>query len=196
MPTNDGDLRQADRTTVIRSIQLVRQVRVADLDRPTPCDGWSLGDLLDHMTAQHRGFAASAVGRGAELANWAVHPAGADAVEHYAAAADAVLTAFAGITDLATPMAIPELSPTRTFPAGRAIGFHLVDYLGHSWDVARSLELPLDLPEDVVLAGLELARAIPDTPARREPGAIFGPPTPITRDDPLHEFLALLGRAS
>jgi uncharacterized protein (TIGR03086 family) len=194
MPTNDGDLRGLDRITVVRSVELVRQAGVADLYRCTPCAGWSLGDLVDHMTAQHRGFAAAAAGSGAELASWAVRPAGADAVEHYTAAADEVLAAFAAIEDLDFEMAIPELSTSRTFPAHQAVGFHLVDYLGHAWDVAHTLELPLDLPDEVIDAALPIMRAVPDGPARRAPGAIFGPVQPITRDDPLHEFLALVGR--
>jgi uncharacterized protein (TIGR03086 family) len=194
MPTNDGDLRGLDRITVVRSVELVRQAGVADLYRCTPCAGWSLGDLVDHMTAQHRGFAAAAAGSGAELASWAVRPAGADAVEHYTAAADEVLAAFAAIEDLDFEMAIPELSASRTFPARQAVGFHLVDYLGHAWDVAHTLELPLDLPDEVIDAALPIVRAVPDGPARRAPGAIFGPVQPITRDDPLHEFLALVGR--
>jgi uncharacterized protein (TIGR03086 family) len=194
MHTNDGDLRGLDRITVVRSVELVRQANVTDLDRPTPCAGWSLGDLVDHMTAQHRGFAAAAAGLGAELASWAVRPAGADAVEHYSAAADQVLAAFAGLENLDVEMAIPELSTTRTFKARRAVGFHLVDYLGHAWDVAQTLGLALDLPDEVIAAALPIMRAVPDGPERRAPGAIFGPVQPITRDDPLHEFLALIGR--
>lgn len=59
------------------------------------------------MTAQHRGFAAAAAGMGAELASWAVRPAGADADEHDAAAADEVLAAFAADVSAAGPMPDP-----------------------------------------------------------------------------------------
>jgi uncharacterized protein (TIGR03086 family) len=193
MPTN-GDLRDLDRITVERSATLVRQARITDFDRPTPCAGWNLGDLVEHMAAQHRGFAAAAAGQGAEPGHWTVRPTGADAVEHYTAAADEVLAAFAALHDLSVKVWIPELSATRQFRAGQAIGFHLVDYVGHAWDVAQTLGLPLDLPDEAIAAALPIMREAPDGPERREPGATFGPVQPITRDDPLHEFLALIGR--
>ena len=39
---------------------------------PTPCEGWTLADLLAHMTVQHRGFAAAARGLGADPDVWRV----------------------------------------------------------------------------------------------------------------------------
>jgi hypothetical protein len=39
----------------------VSQAGAADLARPTPCTGWTLGDLIGHMTAQHYGWTAAAL---------------------------------------------------------------------------------------------------------------------------------------
>lgn len=73
---------------------------ITKLDRPTPWAGWSLGDPVKRMAAQHRGFAAAAAGHGAELGRRAGRPTAADAVEHPFAAAEEVLTAFAARDDL------------------------------------------------------------------------------------------------
>jgi uncharacterized protein (TIGR03086 family) len=77
-----------------------------------------------------------------------------------------------------------------------AIGFHLVDYVVHGWDVAASLGTGFQLPDGVVLAALPIARAVPDGQSRTVPGAAFAPGRPVPAGvDPLEEILALLGRA-
>ena len=70
MPTINGDIRPHHRSAVLQSIDVVNTVTPADLDRSTPCAGWTLATLLDHMTVQHRGFAAAARGKGADAAIW------------------------------------------------------------------------------------------------------------------------------
>jgi uncharacterized protein (TIGR03086 family) len=185
-----------DRVVVRHSIDLVGSVRVAHLGHPTPCAGWCLGDLLDHMTAQHRGFAAASAGRGADLVNWSVRPAGAQAPARYTEAAEAVLAAFADDDDLDRPVSIPELSRRRPFPFGQAVGFHLVDNLVHCWDIAQSLGVPHGLSDPAIAAALPLARDIPDDPRRQVPGAIFGPPRAYPGDDPMAEILGRTGRTT
>ncbi len=65
-----GEIVQLDAQAVGASVEVVSRVSRADLGRPTPCDGWTLADLLAHMTVQHIGFAAAAAGNGADLARW------------------------------------------------------------------------------------------------------------------------------
>ena len=52
------------RTAIESSVEVIRRVRSDMLTLPTPCAGWTLADLLTHMTAQHHGFAAAARGGG------------------------------------------------------------------------------------------------------------------------------------
>ena len=66
------DIRDMNTLAVRDSMDVVKQVQATDLTRPTPCAGWTLADLLGHMTVQHRGFAAAARGDGAELAHKAL----------------------------------------------------------------------------------------------------------------------------
>src|SRR3954451_6585076 len=98
------------RATVRASIAIVSQVQADDLGRATPCAGWTLADLLAHMTAQHRGFAAASAGRGADPAVWRPGPVGADPVSAYLAAAERVVTAFAQEGVLERSFVLPEIS--------------------------------------------------------------------------------------
>jgi uncharacterized protein (TIGR03086 family) len=182
------------------SVDVVSAVTPDDLSRVTPCAGWRLADLLTHMTVQHRGFAAAARGHGADPAIWqpdtvadavAADPAGA-----YAAAATAVIDAFAGDDVLDAAFALPEFGSGATFPGSMAIGFHFVDYVVHGWDVARTMGQPLELPVDVVAAALPLALAVPDGDFRAGDNAAFGPAIGSTdQTSDLDRILAHLGRS-
>jgi len=89
---------------------------------------------------------------------------------------------------------LPEISPTLRFPAAEAIGFHLVDYVVHGWDVARALGRGYDLEPRVLAAALPIARAVPGGDRRRRPGAAFAPRVAASSGGPLDQVVALLGR--
>ena len=186
MPT---DLIAADAVAVRESVRLVAGLTSDDLSLPTPCEGWDLGTLVTHMTVQHQGFAGAG--------SWEMPPGGRfpDLVRAYAASAELVLATFAAPGALDRPFALPEISPSQTFPGRVAIGFHLVDYVVHGWDVATAFGVALTLPLPVLEVTLPLARAVPDGPFRLEPGAAFAPALPVPADaDPLTEILLRLGR--
>lgn len=186
------DVVRLDAEAVRVSAELVSRIGTADLGRPTPCAGWTLTDLLAHMTSQHRGFAAAAAGDGADPRHWAdgnATPAG------YLDAAAEVRAAFAAPGVLDRAFCVLPISATMTFPARQAIGFHLVDYVTHGWDVARSLGLRYELPQDVLDAALQIALAVPDGEARLIPGASFAPRVAGHEQAPaLDRIVALLGR--
>jgi uncharacterized protein (TIGR03086 family) len=185
---------EADAAATRGSVDVVSWVASSDLNRPTPCGDWDLRALLAHMTVQHLGFAAAAAGRGGDLALW--QPADApDPVLAYTAAASSVLAAFAEPGVLDRPFALPEIPRAPSFPGRVAVGFHLVDYVVHGWDVARTLGLAYSLPEEVLAATLPVARAVPDGAARLSPGAAFAPGRAVAPGTPpLDEILLLLGR--
>jgi uncharacterized protein (TIGR03086 family) len=208
-----GELVRLNAAAVRASVVLVGKIGEADLGKPTPCAEWTVADLVAHMTIQHEGFAAAAAGEGGDLARWQGKrtPAGpaselltpaleaaevAEAlVAEYAAAADGVIEAFAVDGIGSRRFELPEISTAVTFHASQAIGFHLVDYVAHGWDVARSLRLDYDLEPDVLDAALVIARAVPDGEPRLGPGAAFAPRiTTAAQASQLDQILALLGR--
>ncbi len=191
-----ADIRELHANAVRASVSVVSHVTDADLERATPCREWSLADLLAHMTIQHYGFAAAAAGNGGDPSLWTPGPLDPDPVDAYAAAADRVLEAFAEDGVLDREFALPEISPLTTFPGSQAIRFHLVDYVVHGWDVARSIDVPYVLDQDVLDAALRVALAVPDGAPRLAPGAAFAPSVAAAADevDVLDRIVALLGR--
>src|ERR1700722_12530770 len=112
MTSDNIDIVDLDRRAVDLSMRLVSQATGTDLDRPTPCSPWRLGDLLEHMTVQHYAFPAASRGQGADprswqLATWLGDPSGGtgsggtgsggagsrDAVSDYVSAVQQVLAA-------------------------------------------------------------------------------------------------------
>ena len=142
--------------------------------------GWTLGDLIGHMTVQHYGWTAAAAGHGADLSCWQPGPPAADPVREYAAAAGRVLEAFGDDGVLGREFALAELSPVLRFPAAQAIGFHFIDYLVHGWDVARSLGLAYQPEADVLAAALPVAQAVPDGELRKQGLVPFAPGRPVS----------------
>lgn len=189
------DIRDLHARAVRASVSVVVQLSADDLVRATPCANWNLSDLLAHMTVQHDGFAAAAAGNGGDLSLWAVPPLGPDPVGAYAAAADRVVAAFAQDGVLEREFALPEISPITTFPGSQAIGFHLIDYVVHGWDVARTIDVPFTLDPKLLDTALRIAQSVPDGPQRLQPGAAFAPSRAAADGAPvLDRIVALLGR--
>jgi uncharacterized protein (TIGR03086 family) len=186
-------LLSAHHLAVRASVEAVSMVDTADLDRPTPCSEWTLADLLAHMTAQHHGFAAAARGRGADPAAWQLRPS-TDPVADHRAAAELLLAAFAEKGLAEREFALPELG-TAPFPAEQAVAFHLIDYVVHGWDVARTLGRPYNLHPDIAAPALRIAAQVPDDKRRLAPDAPFAPALPVTpKAEPLARILSILGR--
>jgi uncharacterized protein (TIGR03086 family) len=186
-----------DRRAVLRTIEIVAAVALDELDRQIPCAGWSLSDLLAHMTAQHRGFAAAAEGTTDDLSVWEVHPDDGNPVAAYRAAAERAMTAFAAADILDRVFWLPEiLNGGPMVPAPRAISFHFVDYVVHGWDVAVSLGTSDSFDPPLVAAALKIAEGAPTGPARNAPGAAFGPAlsTRLSHST-MERLLLVLGRS-
>lgn len=193
--TELSDVRDGHARAVRLSAQIAGRTTPADLGRATPCAGWTLGDLLSHMIAQHRGFAVAASGTQTELADWEPRPLSDDPVAEYAAAADDVVAAYAGITNGDRDVWLPELG-RRPFTTSDALTFQLVDDVVHAWDLARALDVPLDLDDDLAGAALAVALRVPDGAGRRGPDFPFAPGLPVPDDaSTLDRTLLALGRS-
>lgn len=188
------DLIGFDAAAVRASVDLVDRLTPADLTRPTPCAGWTLHGLLAHMTTQHYGFAAAAAGQDG-LGPWRLRRLGPDPARDYREAAGAVLAAFAVAGVLGREFPLPEISTGQRFPAAQAISFHFIDYVVHSWDVARTLGQPVSFGPDLLAAARGVASEVPGGGARLRPGAAFGPAVTWPEPGGLDEIVALLGRS-
>lgn len=184
----------------LRGIALFRgvlqRVRPEHLDRPTPCAGWTVRDLLAHQLGQDQAFTAALRGGASEVRSWAPVPVGDDAPAPLLAALSEQENELGRFGDPAQrTIWMPEILPTTPLSASGALAAHLIDLVVHSWDLAVSIDVPLAVDEDLATFCLGVARAIPDTPERRGAGAAFDRALDVPEDtDALSETLRLLGR--
>lgn len=169
--------------------RLAGLVGPADLTRPTPCDGWTVADLLAHSIGQQHGFA--------EAVRTGDAPAEAYRPVPWSRAAwresvDDLLDAFGG-ADASGDAHQVELRPGQRIPVRIIVGAQLLDSGVHAWDLAAALGRsyrPSSAIVDVVVAG---ARRIPDGETRSA-GGPFARALRVGADDPWIEALHLVGR--
>jgi uncharacterized protein (TIGR03086 family) len=183
-----------DALAVRTSVRLAQRATAADLARPTPCAAWSLHDLLDHMTELNRTFAAASIGNGdPELGR--LHSRTHDPVATFQKSAEHLLDAFAVDGILSRKFTLLDFGTDVPFSAGQAIGFHFVDSIVHSWDIAKTLGIPVDHDHDILEAALTIAQSVPGGEARTIPGAAFGPEVEWPIELSLDKIVAVLGRS-
>lgn len=112
----------------------VRAVRPDQLDLPTPCSEWNLGELVAHLVAENRGFASNASGVVDRVA-WKPGPPDEITLAKFPTSVDKVTAAFAEYEVLDRPVEVREFG---VFPGRVAVAMHFVDYLVHAWDVTWS----------------------------------------------------------
>jgi uncharacterized protein (TIGR03086 family) len=166
-----------------RTYRVVRdplaQVHDALLDRPTPCEQWTLGDLVDHLVGAIDMFAATAGAptQGARASS---------PVDRFDSAVERNLAAWSAAPNMQATVRLPF----GEFPAELAAGMNQLDSLVHGWDVAASLGLPFEPPDELAEVGLQTGR-ISVPPSR---GYAFGAALAPHDDRPGERLLAFTGR--
>jgi uncharacterized protein (TIGR03086 family) len=183
------------RQVVCHTVDLVLAIRGDQWDLPTPCTQWTVRRLVEHMVRENRGFAAAARGETVDRSAW-TSPVGPDPRTHYAASAQRVVVEFGAEGVLGRTFWLPLIGDGVTIPARQAVGFHLVDYVVHAWDVAVSTGLPTAFPDEIVAAAYGIAlREVPVGPRRHRPNASFAPPVALPEHAPtMDRLLGFLGR--
>jgi uncharacterized protein (TIGR03086 family) len=152
-------------------LQRLDAVTPDQLDLATPCEGWDVRALLQHVTGGNR--MATALLDGAESS--AVGPIfqatgvldGAALVE---ACRDSTEEAEGALVELEDPAAIVHF-PMVELPAATLQTFRVVDLTLHAWDLARALGVHEDLPSDAVMVSLASLEAM----SGYIPEGMFGP---------------------
>lgn len=156
--------------------------RVDGWDRPTPCEGWVARDVVAHL-ADWTPFLLEAVGRNAP-------DPGDPVVERWRYVAAALQAIMVDPAEASTEI---DTGPPGRMPIGRAIPMFVTgDVVVHTWDLARAIDLHVELDEATLaeqLAGME-----PMEDAIRSSGH-FGPRVDVPADASLVDrALAFTGR--
>ncbi|MFJ9695503.1 TIGR03086 family metal-binding protein [Kitasatospora sp. NPDC101183] len=170
---------------------LVATVTPADLDRATPCEDFTLRQLLNHLVgATHR---LAYMGEGGYAQDHV--PAVEDpSDEGWPAALDRARARVTAAWAEDAKLGRPTFAPWGEVPGGAVLGGYLMETVAHSWDIAQSLDNGFALDEGLSGAALGIARAV--LPAEQRGGQVpFGEAQPVPEDADVHTRLAaFLGR--
>ncbi|MFF9784441.1 TIGR03086 family metal-binding protein [Streptomyces nigrescens] len=165
---------------------LVAAVRPEDLALPTPCAGWSVRQLLDHMVWEN--LMATSIAEDAPRDDHTADHLGDD---HRAAFDDSVRAALAAFTG--SGMLRRTYGPYEA-PGAMIVQQVVVELLAHGWDLARATGAPTGLAPEAAEETLAAARRIYGAAPRTE-GSSFAPERPAPSGASATDRLAaFLGR--
>ncbi|PHQ52913.1 TIGR03086 family protein [Streptomyces cinnamoneus] len=181
-----------------RMAGLLRAVDDEWLTAPTPCERYTLGDLIEHVGGLAGAFTAAATKTAPEPAG--SPPPSGDAARLETDWRTRIPERLTALADAWRDPAAWE-GVTRAggvdLPAGVAARVALDELVVHGWDVARATGQPFDCDEAELAACLEFVSGFPrpDPEERPADGGLFGPPVDVPADaPPLDRMLGLTGR--
>jgi uncharacterized protein (TIGR03086 family) len=163
----------------------VGSVSATEWKRPTPCVGWNVTDLVEHMTTEHEAILAPFLGP---------VEAQTDLSAAFAASADRWIAAFGSEKGSPPTILVPKFGVA--LPTNAVLHVHFMDMIVHRWDLARARATPFSVPDTWLGIALMTARSIsPESPLRDPLGPSYAAALPSTADAPqLDQLLAALGR--
>ena len=155
-----------------------------DLSRPSPCEGWTAKDIVDHVTGGPPYYAEAWGGQAPDV------PDDADRATRYRAGYQALADTCRqpGVLEqmVASPLGDDKI------PAGMMFGILTSDTLIHTWDLARSIGIDVELDQDLLQRTWD--GLIPIEAMVRRPD-VFGPAVEIDKDASLQDrAMAWFGR--
>lgn len=177
--------------------QLVATVGEEQWSQPTPCAGWTVRDLVNHVVLGSQTFTGILRGEQApspeEMGRLrSSDQLGDDPLPAYREAADGLLAAFGqpGVLEQTFPL------PIGPAPGIAALHLRIVEMLVHGWDLAQATGQPARFSDDIVEPALAFTqRRLADLPPAPPGQGPFGPPQPVLDDAPAVDRLAaVLGR--
>jgi uncharacterized protein (TIGR03086 family) len=181
-------------TALDRTGDLLAGLRADEWSSPTPCTGWTVRDLVNHLVGGNRLFTDAL--RGVPLPPREVlgrrsgeDQLGGDPVATYRTGAQALLAAVRAPGALDSVLALPA----GDLPGPAAVHLRTVELLVHGWDLAAATGRPAPFPDELAAAELGFSRdLLARMPEGRRP---FAPSEPVPDDAPaLDRLAALLGR--
>jgi uncharacterized protein (TIGR03086 family) len=171
--------------------RVVESVNADQWDAPTPCDQWTVTQVLQHAAGDQLAYAAALGGPGPDGNPFA--PSGqltgsaAELLEPaLRAAATALAAVAAGATDVANPL------PQGPMAAETVVGACALDAAVHAWDIATATGQPSPLSGQLATRLMPVATAIVEP--LRQYGAYAAALAPEDGDDASAALLRFLGR--
>lgn len=191
MVANDAgidELRALQRNALADVDVLVAGLSPSLMTRPTPCEGWDVRALVEHMVGLNMGFAEAFRAGACTEDSYRSRP-----VCSWIESRDMLVDATAELEPGRTVVIAP-VSTELSFSARDAVVIHLLDITVHAWDLASALGMnhqPSDQSVAAIadMAALIAARPLPSTEEQ------FSSPLPAIINAPAWtRVLRLLGR--
>jgi uncharacterized protein (TIGR03086 family) len=148
------------------------------LDAATPCEGWDVRTLFNHMVQTQRYFAGSARGEDVSLSPDPPDLVGDDPIATFDRACGDVLSTFAD------PAVIDKTGPS--------LGIAFSDLLLHTWDLATATGQDATMPDGLPDAAYGLVHGKFTDEQRK---GVFAPEIPVAASaSPQERLLAYTGR--
>jgi uncharacterized protein (TIGR03086 family) len=155
-------------------------------DHATPCDEWTLHDLLGHMCGGGHMVAGALLGE----------PMPEEAPDHLV---DGPVAGWAGTMEHLRAAATPEnLASTHQLPFGEmpgevALSVIVADHLTHGWDIARASGQDFEIDDELAEWALATWKQLVPAEGRTGPG--FKPVVPVDATaSPVDQLVAYTGR--
>jgi uncharacterized protein (TIGR03086 family) len=184
------DLPQVHAQALDHTERIVAAISDDQLSRPTPCEGWDVATLLDHVVTGNLWVVPLVGGETIEQIGdrFDGDVLGDDFLAAYRASAAPAADAFEAPGAMDAPCAV-SYGPV---PGSVYCGHRLIDVLVHGWDLAVATDGDARLPDHLVEACLEVVR--PQADLLRGSGAFTSDVEAPAHASPQTELLALLGR--
>jgi uncharacterized protein (TIGR03086 family) len=189
-PIADAELADAHARALDATGAIVDGVSAEQWSRPTPCDGWNVRELLNHIIAGNLWVAPLVDGQTIDQVGdrFDGDVVGDDPAAAYRRSATPAAAAFAAPGALDRPVAV-SYGPV---PARVYCGHRLIDVLIHGWDLAVATDQDPTLAPDLVEACW--AVVAPQADLLVGSGAFGTTIDPSADADPQERLLGTLGR--
>ena len=155
-----------------------------DLSVPSPCEGWTAQDVVDHVMGGPPYYTKAWGGEVPAVSD------DADRAERYTAESRALADTCRkpGVLERMVPSPFGD----GELPVAVMFGILTSDTLIHTWDLARSIGVDVQLDQDLLQRTWDGMIPIEDTLRRPD---VFGPPVDIDDDAPMQDrAMAWFGR--
>lgn len=184
------DIAAVHRDALAATGQFVAGIGDDQWDLPTPCDGWNVRDLVNHIVAGN--LWAVQLGSGQAIADVGSDldgdVLGSDPVVAYDVSAESAASVFEMPGALDAPCAV-SYGPV---PGSVYAGHRLIDVLIHGWDVASATGQPTNIDLSLIEACWQVVR--PQLSLLQGSGAFGVESTHNADSDPQTNLLVALGR--
>ena len=170
--------------------EVVDNIEPEQLDNPSPCDGWTVRDVLNHVTGGAEVFALCVRDGSVPDATLNELTTGDRLGDDYKASFHQAAAAANDVFDIPGAMDRLVKMPFGEMPAGMALDIAIFDVTTHAWDLAKATGQSTDLDPEVATVAYLVAQGMLSDDLRS--AGIFGPAVEVPPDAPAADRLAAL----